>query len=106
VQVSVVLDEILALEKSSCAVGGWMDLHRRLRCQPHPRAAPNADVLPQVIVAERPGSRRGKDHVQALTLGKPSSDAEWRLGVCRGQHGAAIAVEKAEIEPSVADDRG
>jgi hypothetical protein len=44
--------------------------------------------------------------VQALTLGKPSSDAEWRLGVGLGQHGAAITVTKGEIEPGVpADDR-
>ena len=44
--------------------------------------------------------------MQALALGKPSSDAEGWLGVSLSQHSTAVAVEKGEIEPGVpADDR-
>jgi hypothetical protein len=83
-----------------------MDLHRRLRGQPHARAAPDADALLEAVVAERAGSRQGKDHVQAVALGEPSPDAEGWLGVSLGQHGTAVAVEKGEIEPGVpADER-
>ena len=44
--------------------------------------------------------------MQALALGKASSDAEWRLGVGPVQDGAAIAVAKGEVKPGVpADER-
>src|SRR5918996_182488 len=107
VQVSAIIDVIRALEMGGPAVGRRMDLQRRLRGQPHARAAPDADDLLKVIVPECARGRRGEDHVHAVTLGKPSSDAEWWLGISPGQHRAAVAVEKGEIQQGVpSDDRG
>ena len=40
--------------------------------------------------------------MQAVTVGKPLSDAEWWLGVGLGQYGATVAVAKGELEPGVA----
>src|SRR5262247_173806 len=97
VQVSAIVDVIQALEMGGRAVGRWMDLQRRLRGQPHASAASDADDLLQAIVAECAGSRREEDHVQAVALGKPSSEAEWRLGIGLGQHGPTVAVEEGEI---------
>src|SRR5262249_20582546 len=85
--------------------GRGMDLHCRLRREPHAGAAPDADDLLQAIVAECTGSRRGNNHVQPLALGKPSTDAEWRLGVGLGQHGAAVAVDKSELEAGMPPDQ-
>jgi hypothetical protein len=84
-----------------------MDLHRGLRRQPHTRAAPDADDLLKVIVSEYARGRGGEDHVQAVRLGKPSSHAEWWLGIGLGQHGPTVAIDEIEIQPRVPpNDRG
>ena len=74
-----------------------MDLQRGLRRQPYPRAAPDADDLLKVIVPEYARGRGGEDHVQAVRLGKPSSHAEWWLGIGLGQYGPTVAVVENEI---------
>src|SRR5215470_4924347 len=104
VQVSALVHVVRALEMSRRAVGRWMDLQRRLRGQPHACAAPDADDLLKPIVPEYTWSGRREDHVQAVTLGKPSSDAEWRLAISLGQHGPTVAVDEAELEPCVPSD--
>jgi hypothetical protein len=81
-----------------------MDLHRGLRCQPHTRAATDADELLKVIVPEYARGRRGEDHVQAVCLGKPSSHPERRLGIGLAQHGATVAVDENEFQPRVPPD--
>ncbi len=102
-----IVDVIRALDVSRRTVERRMDLERRLRGQPHARAAPDADDLLKMIVSEYAWGGRGDDHVYAVALGKPSSDAEWWLRIGVGQHRAAVAVEKHEIEPRVSpDDRG
>src|SRR5262245_14541348 len=107
VQASAILDVIRAPEMSGRADGRWMDLQRRLRGQPHARAAPDPDDLLEVIVPEYARGGRREDHVQAAALGKQSSDAEWRLAVGVGQHGLTVTVEEGELEPRVApDDQG
>jgi hypothetical protein len=57
-----------------------------------------------MIVPECARGRRGEDHVQAVVLGKPSSNAEWRLGIGLSQYGPTVAVDKGEIEPRLPPD--
>src|SRR5262245_37871846 len=104
-QVRAILHQVRTAELRGRAVGRGMDLYGRLRCEPHAGAAPDADDLLQAIVAEYAGSRRGNNHVQALALGKPSPDAEWRLGVYLGQHRAAVAADKTELEAAMPPDQ-
>src|SRR5215813_8184424 len=104
VQVGAIIHVIRALEIGGHAVGRWMGLQRRLRSQPHARAAPDTNDLLKPVAPEYAWGGRHEYHVQALALGKPSPNAERKLPIGPGQYGPTFTVEEGELQPCVPPD--